>query len=584
MSLCTTPAWAQALSTLYDNQATITIDESMVSGNASLFQFVVLVSLEGVEELKTTSNGGEIQDPNGYDIVFAKSPDAELSEILPHQLEYYDGSNGDLIIWVLIDLLSATVDTELTLFYGRVSPPNYNDNSLWNTAGYIGVWQLSETPDGSANIIDASGNISPGTSHNMDASNVVSSVVGKGYSFNGVDEYIAIPDDVQLEPSGSFTISCWFQAGSSQPQDYAKLFSKGRTGAPYASYTLEMRPKTEAPADASNFEAEVGFQTGRSNGNYVLTDSNNNGKDDVEPDGNWNYFAGVIDDDGGPSITQKLYLNGELISSSTEYSGSAIDFYTGGNYPLTIGGLVDGTTPFNLFQGIIDELRISNFVHNIDYIKTEVNNTSCSNRYMTISGFTTGVVTCNAATLPVEFIHLSAHRDNHQTRIEWTTGSEKNNDFFTVEKSWDNKHFEILGTVKGAGTSTAAHDYSYIDYSRNSGIVYYRIKQTDYDGQYEYSQLIKVTGAQQNGGELSIYPNPSPENTSLQLTLSGLKGNQVQLTLTNISGIQVLHEELQNLTTDRFTYELDTHHLRAGTYILSVVSQHQSFVNRVVIH
>ncbi|MCV9385185.1 DUF2341 domain-containing protein [Reichenbachiella ulvae] len=567
----------QTLSSLYNHNVTITVDKNMVSGSSDLTNFPLLVSLEGVEDMisdpdgiSDTNSDGEILS-NGFDIVFAPSPSSVVADVYSHYLESYDGVNGDVIIWVKVDL-SATVNTEIEMFYGRSGETDQSNGTVWTDANFIGVWQLSETPGASA-IVDATGNSLNGTANNMDATNIVSSVVGNGYSFDGTTEYITVPDNTTIEPANSFTISCWFQTSGTQ-NAYAKMFSKGRLNAPYASYTLEMRPN----GGGTNNDEEIGFQTGRTNGNYVLTDTNGNGEIDITS-GNWNYFVGVIEE-SGENYTQTTYLNGELITSSTEQSTSPIDYYTaGGDYDLTIGGIDDGGLN-NAFTGIIDELRIANVVRTQDYIKTELRNTACVSNYMTIE--TLGGLSCTDASLPVEFFDVQARRVNNEVIISWSTAMEENNDYFTIEKSLDNSHYEAIATIDGAGQSSDILDYQFTDPHSPEGLIYYRIKQTDYDGSSAYSKIMKVTGQFQNGSTLSIYPNPALSSQVIKFSLSDLNTEQIELSLTSISGQIVYSETIQN-TKRNLVHEIKTNHLPTGTYILSVVSQHQSFGEKVII-
>jgi len=88
--------------------------------------------------------------------------------------------------------------------------------------------------------------------------------------------------------------------------------------------------------------------------------------------------------------------------------------------------------------------------------------------------------------LPIELVNFSLDKYNGNARVNWTTGSELNNDYFTIERSFDNYTWKEIDRIDGAGNSSSLIDYSYIDKQFNlSNIVYYRLKQTDYDGKFE---------------------------------------------------------------------------------------------------
>jgi len=98
-----------------------------------------------------------------------------------------------------------------------------------------------------------------------------------------------------------------------------------------------------------------------------------------------------------------------------------------------------------------------------------------------------------AAPLPVELISFSATPDKNKVILKWKTASEINNSHFIIEKSYNAYHFSPIGNINGAGNSNQPIHYIFEDYSTDSAIVYYRLKQVDYDGQYDYSNIVSVT-------------------------------------------------------------------------------------------
>jgi hypothetical protein len=98
------------------------------------------------------------------------------------------------------------------------------------------------------------------------------------------------------------------------------------------------------------------------------------------------------------------------------------------------------------------------------------------------------------ATLPIELMFLSGEHTDLGNLLQWKTASEHNNDFFTIERSVDANYFEAIGFVKGSGNSETIRAYSYTDasfYGANN-LVYYRLKQTDYDRTADYSPIISI--------------------------------------------------------------------------------------------
>ena len=110
--------------------------------------------------------------------------------------------------------------------------------------------------------------------------------------------------------------------------------------------------------------------------------------------------------------------------------------------------------------------------------------------------------------LPVELISFDARALGDIVRLDWATASELNNDFFTIERSADGKDWNAILTMDGNGNSDRLLSYSTIDENPRSGISYYRLKQTDYDGQYSYSdtKMVEVDAIAEG---MYAMPNPS---------------------------------------------------------------------------
>ncbi|MBI4946792.1 MAG: T9SS type A sorting domain-containing protein [Bacteroidetes bacterium] len=107
--------------------------------------------------------------------------------------------------------------------------------------------------------------------------------------------------------------------------------------------------------------------------------------------------------------------------------------------------------------------------------------------------------------LPVELMSFTAACSKGTAKLNWSTASETNNDYFSIERSADGITYEAIGKVKGAGNSSMTTKYTFTDNAPPDGTSYYRLKQTDYNGSYTYSQLASYNKA---NCSLSVYPNP----------------------------------------------------------------------------
>jgi hypothetical protein len=112
------------------------------------------------------------------------------------------------------------------------------------------------------------------------------------------------------------------------------------------------------------------------------------------------------------------------------------------------------------------------------------------------------------STLPIELLAFQVSLEDQAVACDWWTETELNNDFFTIERSLDGTHFEPIAYMKGAGTSSEPIHYKMYDYDPYLDIVsYYRLTQTDYNGQTRFHEIRSIKPKKIN--ELTIYPNPS---------------------------------------------------------------------------
>ena len=102
--------------------------------------------------------------------------------------------------------------------------------------------------------------------------------------------------------------------------------------------------------------------------------------------------------------------------------------------------------------------------------------------------------------LPIQLLSFTAQKYNndHNSLIQWSTASETNNNKFIVERSADLIEFTTIGEQNGAGNSHVAHDYSLVDAQPLNGVNYYRLKQVNFDGTFEYSNIVSLSFDNQN--------------------------------------------------------------------------------------
>ena len=173
---------------------------------------------------------------------------------------------------------------------------------------------------------------------------------------------------------------------------------------------------------------------------------------------------------------------------------------------------------------------------------------------------------CCLTPLPIELISFNTSSiDNKTVTAKWSTASETNNDFFTIERSKDAFNYEEIGQVKGAGNSNIKLDYSFLDNYPLKGINYYRLKQTDFDGKFAYSEISTANMSDALNSGFTLYPNPS--STTLNCLLTSEEETTVSYNIKDVAGKILIHDEFESLKQS-----IDISVLAAGIYIIEFAS------------
>ena len=165
---------------------------------------------------------------------------------------------------------------------------------------------------------------------------------------------------------------------------------------------------------------------------------------------------------------------------------------------------------------------------------------------------------CSIQFLPVDWLGFEAIANDHAVDLSWKTASELNNDYFVVQRSSDLNDWEDLFQMNGAGTSSNTHTYYSKDHHPLNGVSYYRIKQVDFDGQTDYSDIRSVSF--QGDRMLQVWPNPATAQVQIS-TREKVK----TLKLTNSIGKTVYSEDFPS---NRAT--LDISKYQSGVYTVEI--------------
>ncbi|WP_070137184.1 T9SS type A sorting domain-containing protein [Crocinitomix algicola] len=184
-------------------------------------------------------------------------------------------------------------------------------------------------------------------------------------------------------------------------------------------------------------------------------------------------------------------------------------------------------------------------------------------------GIPNQVIECTfGSPLPIELISFKATPENNWINLEWITGSELNNDFFTIEHSTDGINWEKIEEIKGAGNSNKRISYSTYDYNSVYGTNYYRLKQTDYDGKFEYSD-IQAVNLNSSNGSFMVYPNPA----NSIITLSS-EDNINHIEVYSALGELVMIQDFNGYSSQN---RIDISSLENGLYIIKTNIGSQKF-------
>ena len=323
----------------------ITINSGQVSGPTNLADFPVLISITGDVNLRTTANGGNVQDPNGHDIIFRAEDTTTCNGpatcILDHEIESYDGANGDLVAWVRVPVLQNAVNTNIYIYYGdsAVTCSQENASGVWD-ANYREVFHLNETGDHTDSTANGFTAVAKGT-----VTRGAAGKIGLADEFHGPTESRLIASDGTLTSTSPHTIEAWFFVENLQGPAFTAVATKGRDNSTaWSGLFID-------GADRIVF----GWECPLCNLNGSVLNS-----------GRWYYGAATYD---GANL--RLYLGDSNTSTFGLDAGPVA-----GTHPVDIPEYlrIGDDSNGEYFDGIIDEVRVSNVARSSDWLTTTFNN------------------------------------------------------------------------------------------------------------------------------------------------------------------------------------------------------------------
>jgi hypothetical protein len=184
------------------------------------------------------------------------------------------------------------------------------------------------------------------------------------------------------------------------------------------------------------------------------------------------------------------------------------------------------------------------------------------------------VITAVCAVLPIELLSFTGTCEKQKINLKWSTATDNN--YFTIESSTDGISWITAGLVNGAGNSTSLRTYSFIDTtSTNKALIYYRLMQTDFNGEYKYWNIIAVEKCADNATDkISVYPNTSSGKFNLSFT--GDKNLVYSTEIFNSVGEKIYASSV-------FQSKIDLSDKPSGVYYLHLNTVSKSLNTKVVI-
>jgi len=242
-------------------------------------------------------------------------------------------------------------------------------------------------------------------------------------------------------------------------------------------------------------------------------------------------------------------LNNSDVYTFSKSSGFAdTELFTPNNGFTYIDFATEGSSDFT--DDIIDELVVSS---NGDL------------DYMALDAFQ-----WEAATLPVNLKSFQADIQHELVALKWTTSQEINNESFKIQRSSDGRNFETIGSVEGRGTTYSESNYTFNDQNPKQQINYYRLKQIDFDGRFEYSEIVKVINSNSQTTFNAIYPNPNYENF-VYLEYTTPINQEIEIKIISLNG-SIISNSKHQISSDSKSIALNINAIPQGLYFIELTA------------
>jgi hypothetical protein len=514
-------------------QKSITLDRTKVV-NSTQTNFPVLIDVTSAQLV------GNVQ-ADGDDILFTA---VDGTTKLDHQIEYFNNSTGKLTAWVRIPSLSHLTDTVIYLYYGNaLATSQQNPTAVWD-AGYRAVWHFD---DAGEEVYNSKSNDFQGTA-NDGVSFGVTGKIGTAASFDGSSGYVDFGDVLDMGYSDR-TASVWFKTSTNR----GSIFSKSHIGPGMGRWTLVYE-------DGSLYSIFQGIE-GANNWRLVQWTFPNYADDE------WHNITIVYD----RSADMTTYVDGVSGLNVDITNGVATDMQSDDYFYIGRYQNSEGTAPATetswIFNGLIDEMRISDTVRSADWIATEYNNQSSPSTFIKEVG---------EETLPVELSSFTAiAQANFQVNLQWITQSETNVMGFYIFRNTMadfGSAIQVSNMIPASNTSQQ-QVYAFTDTEVSEGTYAYWLQNIDFSGHVQFHGPVFANVQSNNGNGIpdipllnrlgDAYPNPFEGSTTIKYGLE--KSASVTIDIFNTKGQLVRSYQEHKAIGGNYTLDWDAKDMQGNT-------------------
>ena len=180
-------------------------------------------------------------------------------------------------------------------------------------------------------------------------------------------------------------------------------------------------------------------------------------------------------------------------------------------------------------------------------------------------------------TLPIELLYFQVFQGNGCINITWSSATELNNDYYTVERSFNGLEWEVIANIKGGGTSNDVRKYRYEDCNKMSGVVYYRLKQVDYNRTFKYFSIKSIV-LKESKNIVNIYLNSTKD--ALFIDMIEMNCDYALIDIYDSMGKRIFEEYIGDVKFN-MSYKVDLSKYKSGSYYIVFFSS-TCYKNKII--